>query len=235
MEPVLTPDAMGAADRAHDRRRYAGRGAHGPGRARGGVGRCGARSAAPYGRRVVLVCGKGNNGGDGLVAARVLAGWGVRTTCSSSPPGSTSAAFDARAGARRRRRRRDVRHRVPRRARGRRRVRRRRSSPVGADEVVRSTSRRASTASRGARCGPAVRATRTVTLRGAQARPRVRAGPFARGRGRGRRHRHRPSTATSHAGLVTDATTCAAWLPAPRARRAQVAVGGAASSAGPAA
>lgn len=32
-----------------------------------------------YGRRVVLVCGKGNNGGDGLVAARVLRQWGVRT------------------------------------------------------------------------------------------------------------------------------------------------------------
>jgi NAD(P)H-hydrate epimerase len=33
-----------------------------------------------YGRRVVLVCGKGNNGGDGLVAARVLESWGVRTS-----------------------------------------------------------------------------------------------------------------------------------------------------------
>ncbi|MBI2168361.1 MAG: hypothetical protein HYU28_02505, partial [Actinobacteria bacterium] len=32
-----------------------------------------------YGRRVALVCGKGNNGGDGLVAARVLEAWGVRT------------------------------------------------------------------------------------------------------------------------------------------------------------
>lgn len=31
-----------------------------------------------YGRRVVVVCGKGNNGGDGRVAAEVLAAWGTR-------------------------------------------------------------------------------------------------------------------------------------------------------------
>jgi NAD(P)H-hydrate epimerase len=33
-----------------------------------------------YGRRAVVVCGKGNNGGDGLVAARYLARWGMGVT-----------------------------------------------------------------------------------------------------------------------------------------------------------
>ncbi len=79
MDVVLTPEAMSAADARAiaagtpvdvlmDR---AGRAvAWAVRRALHGV----------YGRRVVLVCGKGNNGGDGLVAARVLASWGVRTS-----------------------------------------------------------------------------------------------------------------------------------------------------------
>ena len=77
MRPLLTPAEMGEADRRTieagtpvevlmDR-----------------AGRAVARAVrevagGTYGRRVVVVCGKGNNGGDGLVAARVLRGWGVR-------------------------------------------------------------------------------------------------------------------------------------------------------------
>ncbi|MFN8035051.1 MAG: NAD(P)H-hydrate dehydratase [Acidimicrobiia bacterium] len=36
------------------------------------------RLEGTYGRRVVIVCGKGNNGGDGLVTAAALRGWGAR-------------------------------------------------------------------------------------------------------------------------------------------------------------
>jgi NAD(P)H-hydrate epimerase len=77
VEPILTPVEMGEADRRAiaggtpvavlmDR---AGRAvAWQVRRALGGT----------YGRRVTIVCGKGNNGGDGLVAARVLRAWGAR-------------------------------------------------------------------------------------------------------------------------------------------------------------
>ena len=38
-----------------------------------------------YGRRAVLICGKGNNGADGRVAARLLARRGVRCLLYTSP------------------------------------------------------------------------------------------------------------------------------------------------------
>ena len=80
MRPLVTPDEMAAADKAvvesgtsvevlMDR---AGRAV-----ARIAIEMIGGR----YGRRVVLVCGKGNNGGDGFVAARVLASQGLRVGC----------------------------------------------------------------------------------------------------------------------------------------------------------
>jgi len=79
MKPVLTPEEATTLDRETQA---------------GGVaaevlmeraGRAVARAArelagGAYGRRAVVVCGKGNNGGDGLVAARQLGRWGVRTT-----------------------------------------------------------------------------------------------------------------------------------------------------------
>lgn len=80
MRPVLTPAEMGAADRAA---------------VAGGtpvevlMDRAGRAVAwavrhllgGTYGRRVLVVCGRGNNGGDGRVAARVLASWGLGVRC----------------------------------------------------------------------------------------------------------------------------------------------------------
>jgi NAD(P)H-hydrate epimerase len=43
-----------------------------------GCARAAARAAGgAYGKRLVAVCGKGNNGGDAIVAARIAAGWGM--------------------------------------------------------------------------------------------------------------------------------------------------------------
>jgi hydroxyethylthiazole kinase-like uncharacterized protein yjeF len=77
VKPILTPDEAGALDRATQEAGI-------PGEVlMERAGRAVARAAADlvggvYGRRAVVVCGKGNNGGDGLVAARHLARWGMR-------------------------------------------------------------------------------------------------------------------------------------------------------------
>lgn len=77
MLPVLSPAEMGAADAAAI--------ASGVSattlveRAGGAVARAARRRlGGGYGRRLVVVAGKGNNGADGLVAARLLASWGAR-------------------------------------------------------------------------------------------------------------------------------------------------------------
>jgi NAD(P)H-hydrate epimerase len=77
VRPILTPEQSAELDRASGERgvtvdslmERAGR----------AVARA-ASTAGVYGRRVVAVCGKGNNGGDGLVAARYLRRWGMGAT-----------------------------------------------------------------------------------------------------------------------------------------------------------
>jgi NAD(P)H-hydrate epimerase len=77
MKPVLTPTEAAELDRATQARGIPGA------TLMERAGWATARAVADvlggtYGRRVTVVCGKGNNGGDGLVAARHLARWGVR-------------------------------------------------------------------------------------------------------------------------------------------------------------
>ncbi len=79
MKPVLTPAEAGVLDRESQGRGIA------PATLMERAGREVARAAAAlaggrYGRRAVIVCGKGNNGGDGFVAARHLSRWGMRAT-----------------------------------------------------------------------------------------------------------------------------------------------------------
>jgi len=77
MLPVLTPEEMGGADA-----RAIADGTPEPvlmeraGRAAAWAVRT--RLRGLYGRRAVVVCGKGNNGGDGAIVARVLRHWGAR-------------------------------------------------------------------------------------------------------------------------------------------------------------
>jgi ADP-dependent NAD(P)H-hydrate dehydratase / NAD(P)H-hydrate epimerase len=80
MRPLLTPKQMAATDAATIA-------AGTPGAVlMERAGRAVAASAlrvmgGRYGKRALVVCGKGNNGGDGFVAARILMHEGVRVTC----------------------------------------------------------------------------------------------------------------------------------------------------------
>ena len=77
MKPVLTPDQASALDRETQATGVAAQVLME--RAGGAVARAALDVlGGSYGRRAVVVCGKGNNGGDGLVAARRLAESGVR-------------------------------------------------------------------------------------------------------------------------------------------------------------
>ncbi len=88
MRPVLTPEEAAALDRGSEARGVTA------GELMENAGRAVADAALDlaggvYGRRVVVFCGKGNNGGDGLVAARHLDRRGARVAVSMLDEGST--------------------------------------------------------------------------------------------------------------------------------------------------
>jgi NAD(P)H-hydrate epimerase len=79
MIPVLSPDEASELDRASQERGVAASALM----ARAGrevAGAAARLAGGRYGRRAVVVCGRGNNGGDGFVAARILDAWGMRVT-----------------------------------------------------------------------------------------------------------------------------------------------------------
>jgi hydroxyethylthiazole kinase-like uncharacterized protein yjeF len=90
VQPILTPDQSNTLDRESQSRGITGDALMEE------AGRAVARMAVDlaggvYGRRAVVVCGKGNNGGDGLVAARLLDRWGMGATAILlSDPGELS-------------------------------------------------------------------------------------------------------------------------------------------------
>jgi ADP-dependent NAD(P)H-hydrate dehydratase / NAD(P)H-hydrate epimerase len=93
VQPVLTPAEMGAADE----RTIAAGTAQAVLMERAGhavAWTVRSRLGATYGKRVVAVCGKGNNGGDGLIAARVLRGWGIRVDVFELADGVPAPAFE---------------------------------------------------------------------------------------------------------------------------------------------
>ena len=92
MKPLVTPAEMAAADRRAIEAgtpetvlmERAGRAV-----ARGVRAACG----GVYGRHALVVCGKGNNGGDGLIAARTLRTWGMRVEVFELDPGVDRPSF----------------------------------------------------------------------------------------------------------------------------------------------
>jgi ADP-dependent NAD(P)H-hydrate dehydratase / NAD(P)H-hydrate epimerase len=91
VQPVLTPAEMAEADR---RTIAAGTPVA---TLMGRAGRAVAwevrrRLDGVYGRRATVVCGKGNNGGDGLITAGALTGWGVRVDVLELAAAPTAAA-----------------------------------------------------------------------------------------------------------------------------------------------
>ncbi len=94
MKPVLTPKAakeLDAAAQARGIRAIDLMERAGVAVARACVDLCG----GVYGRRAVVVAGKGNNGGDGFVAARHLARWGMRVSVVTLEQPSDLAAANA--------------------------------------------------------------------------------------------------------------------------------------------
>ena len=84
---LLTPEEMGEADR---RTIAAGTRSYLLMERAGEAVAATAGRMVPLGSRIVVLCGPGNNGGDGFIAARLLAGAGYRVVASTSSARATS-------------------------------------------------------------------------------------------------------------------------------------------------
>ncbi|MCH8971430.1 MAG: NAD(P)H-hydrate epimerase, partial [Acidobacteria bacterium] len=90
MKPVLTADEYRRVDKA-----YEGDLTQAMDKAGYAVALAAARAGAGYGKRVVVLAGPGNNGGDGYVAARYLKARGADVEVQALAPPKTTEAIDA--------------------------------------------------------------------------------------------------------------------------------------------